>query len=156
MIIVTGFVWFSTTLIANETQAKESEKGKLVGEINKLKDLQTDLGYIVDRKAAIAELEAEAIDYNYILEQLAAATPQTLQITNFSLGKETGEIPVNGTAAKRADVVAFVENLTKSGAFSDIRLIQADAQTENVIFSLKMNLKNKAATQAERTEWKQS
>lgn len=145
---VTAYLKFDHNLISAEIAKQESEKSRLVAENKQHEKVQLDLAYISNRQDMFNKLEKERHNYNKLLNDIAAVTPQKLQITSLTISL-TKEIKLNGIASDRADIATFAERMSLIPELQVVTLNQTDIQTDGVHFSATTAIKGAAK------KWKQ-
>lgn len=139
LLLFTGYTWIARSQASDAAKIKQSQKSELQESIDENKDLQQELAYIADRETAYNNLRASEIYFDGLLDKVAAATPNNLQLTLLGLRK-VDDVSVAGVAATRADIATFTDNLSKIPEFTAVNLNQTDSQVDGVHFNLTLKL----------------
>jgi Tfp pilus assembly protein PilN len=143
MVIVLGgasvYFWYDRGLSADQVAAKQTEKAELTLAIEKTKEEQLELAYILDRQTLYKSLSGKSIAFQQAIDKISQATPANLRITNITL-KATKDVALSGYAQTRADIAAFTEHLSQSTVFSDVTLNQTDNQADGVHYSVTLKV----------------
>lgn len=128
--------WKREALVfANQAQAKRTEKERLRTELERANQLQLKLSTILDRRQAWTKLETTNPHYTELLQQLTAAIPPTVRLTNIT-SQNTKELVLTGIAVQRSDLATFITNLNQQSRLSNATLSQTNNQADGVQFSL--------------------
>ena len=104
-----------------DIQAEISQKQEIVKEIQQAEEAQTDLE---QRLRVIKQLKANKSGPVRMLDELASATPDKLQLT--SLMENDGLIRISGVSVSNEIISQFMSNLEQSEYFTEELLIGID------------------------------
>jgi len=116
--------------LGNELAGLQKDIETLSSKIKELGDLQNKIKEFTSKYKVIEVLNQKKTGPVKVMENLSAATPPTLWLTEY---KETsGSIDIKGLAVDNQTVADFINALAKSGYFKEVELVettQADEKT---------------------------
>lgn len=140
LITLTAWFKFDEQRIKNTIEVKKNEREQVKQAIDQSNALQQKLAIILDRKASLSKMQQQHPAYTLLLQDLARATPATLQLAGISLGR-SASFTVDGTATDQTAVNDFVNKLNTASSFESATLNQATNLNGLVNFALTVALK---------------
>lgn len=123
----------SNNRLANQSKAKQTERTQLKQEIERARELQLELAYILDRQTSLDSLEVNALSYHEIITAIAAAVPARLRLTNLATANGI-DLTISGVGAEQSEITTFVTNLIQVKQLSGITLTQTNTQPDGILF----------------------
>jgi type IV pilus assembly protein PilN len=108
--------------LGNELAGLRKEIDALNVKVKEIGDLQIKIKDFASKHKVIDDLNQKKIGPVKVMENLSAATPPTLWLTEF---KETnGSSDIRGLALDNQTIADFINTLAKTGQFKDVDLIE--------------------------------
>ena len=113
---------YRLSTLGNELAGLRKDVEILNLKVKEIGELQTKIKDFSGKHKVIDDLNQKKIGPVKVMENLSAATPPTLWLTEF---KETkGSSDIRGLALDNQNVADFLNTLAKSGQFKDVELIE--------------------------------
>lgn len=132
--------------ISQLKQQRDANKGALeklavkINEVKKFEQLNKDL----EQRAAVIEMlkKNQAVPV-MILDEVGSIMPEGIWLS--SLAYKDNGVSLEGFAFTNIDIVSYIDNLKKSGSFSDVYLNEStEAEVEKVkVYKFKLNFRVK-------------
>jgi type IV pilus assembly protein PilN len=108
--------------LGNELAGLRKEIDALNVKVKEIGDLQIKIKDFASKHKVIDDLNQKKIGPVKVMENLSAATPPTLWLTEF---KETnGSSDIRGLALDNQTIADFINTLARTGQFKDVELIE--------------------------------
>ncbi len=139
--LIGTYGWLKTAngSLGSQIQAKQKEKTLAKQSLERANTLELKLQYLIDRQNALEKITGFSIDTGQLLNNIAASTPNNVQLTNIQ-SQSGSDLVINGIAAARSDITTFVSALSQIKELGGITLNQANTQNTSITFSLVMTL----------------
>jgi len=140
---VVGYVTYTNQKIAEE------EKNVSESQLASWKNTEKDAKDFASRLNLVSKISADKLDWQLVINELAAATPANVKLLSFDFTTTTGtnRVGLTGQALSNTDIGTFRELLSKSKLFQyvDIESTSAASDSTNsgrkvISFKITMNL----------------
>lgn len=121
LIIITTLIFLVSNMVLNrgitDTQAKINDQEAT---IVKYKDLVNKINATNDKLKILDSYDANKILWSIVLTNLASSTPETVQLTNFTITQNGLKGSLNGAAATLRDTAKLREKMEDSKYFKNV------------------------------------
>jgi Tfp pilus assembly protein PilN len=141
-IALAAAMWWWASENRREVTALQENVARVQEQASKLRDELRGVGFSPDDSAAVDALtrqvaalnqvlEAKAFSWTGLLNDLEAAVPRKVSVSNIRLDLKTNTLTLDGVALTLQDVTALMTSLQEGGHFTDVFLQQQKSTEDN-------------------------
>ncbi|MHB8483932.1 MAG: PilN domain-containing protein [Nitrospiria bacterium] len=140
LISLYGWYWLNQkiALLTNEKTGKEKELALLKEKVKEIENLEKDKQTLQEKIRIIDQLKKNQSGPVHLLDELSQSLPDRVWVTSFS--EQSGNVDLEGKAMSNAELVGFIENLSRSKYFRNIQLIESRSSSDSSmnVFTFKL------------------
>lgn len=120
LLAISAFAYIQNYTLKNDlknTQAKIDDRN---GSLIKYMDLQKKIDTANSKLVLLKDISTDKYIWSVLIKDLAASTPTVVAIKSLSIGGDSKNVTLTGTAETRRDIAKFKEKLELSKYFKNV------------------------------------